>query len=58
MGIDPAPFWVNLFLNSFKGEYMSFLISFNKVKAKHFHSTKTFNDDNLYAINNDGEFGK
>ena len=54
MGIDPASFWANLFLNSFKGEYMSFLISLNKVKAKHFHSTKTFNDEYLYAINNDG----
>ena len=36
-------------------EYMSSLIDSNKIKARHFHSTKCFIDD-LSAINDGGEF--
>ena len=36
-GIDPAPFWGNLFLHSCEEEYMSPLISYDKIKARHFH---------------------
>ena len=36
MGVDPAPFWANLFRTFFSN---------NKVKAQHFHSTKRFTDD-------------
>ena len=57
MGIDPAPFWANLFLYSYEEKYISNLISFNKVKARHFYSTKRFIDD-LCALNDGGEFGK
>ena len=57
MGIDPAPFWANLFLSSYEDEYVTSLISTDKVKAKKFHSTKRFIDD-LCAINDGGEFGK
>ena len=57
MGIDPAPFWTNLFLYSYEAEYMSSLISSDKVKARHFHSAKHFIDD-LSAINDGGEFGR
>ena len=39
MGIDPAPFWANLFLYTYENEYMSELISNDKVKARHFHAT-------------------
>ena len=30
VGIDPAPFWANLFLYSYEEEYMSSLISSDK----------------------------
>ena len=57
MGIDPAPFWANLFLYQFEQRYMSDLISTDKVKARHFHSTKRFIDD-LCAINDGNLFGR
>ena len=57
MGIDSALFWANLFLYSYEEEYMSVLISSDKIKARHFHSTKCFIDD-LVGINFGGEFGR
>jgi hypothetical protein len=57
MGIDPAPFWANLFLYAYESNYMSDLITTDKVKARHFHSTKRFIDD-LCALNDGGEFGR
>ena len=57
MGIDPAPFWANLFLYSYKEDYMPSLISSDRINGRHFHSTKRFIDD-LYAINDGGEFGR
>ena len=57
MGIDPAPFWANLFLYTYEESYISSLISTDPVKARYFHSTKRFIDD-LCAINDGYEFGK
>ena len=57
MGIDPAPFWANLFLYTYEENYISSRISIDPVKARHFHSTKRFIDD-LCAINDGNEFGK
>ena len=57
MGIDPAPFWANLFLYQFEQRYISDLILTDKVKARHFHSTKRFIDD-LCAINDGNLFGR
>ena len=57
MGIDPAPFWANLFLYKYEHQYIKDLIRTNRVKAKHFHSTFRFIDD-LCAINDGGEFGR
>ena len=57
MGIDPAPFWANLFLYAYEFNYMSDLIASDKVKARHFHSIKRFIDD-LLALNDGGEFGR
>ena len=57
MGIDPAPFWANLFLYAYENEFISDLISTSKVKARHFLSTKRFIDD-LCAINDGGEFSR
>ena len=55
MGIDPAPFWANLFLYFYENKFMTSLISNDKVKARHFHSTSRFIDD-LCAINDGGKF--
>ena len=57
MGIDPAPFWANLYLYFYEENYISNLIQNNKAKAKKFNFTKRFIDD-LIAINDDGEFGR
>ncbi len=57
MGIDPAPFWANLFLYTYENDYIENLITSDKVKARHFHSTKRFIDD-LCAINDGDVFGE
>ena len=57
MGIDPAPFWANLFLYFHQEEYMPSLISSDKINARYFHSSKRFNDV-LCAINDGAEFGR
>ena len=60
MGIDPAPFWANLFLYTYESEYVSNLIKSgsndDKAKARHFHATKRFIDD-LCTLNDGGVFG-
>ena len=55
MGIDPAPFWANLFLYTHKNEYKPELISNDKVKACHFHATKHFIED-IGTLNDGGVF--
>ena len=55
MRIDLAPYWANLFLYKYENEYMSELISNDKVKACHFHITKYF-IDNLGISNDEGVF--
>jgi hypothetical protein len=57
MGIDPAPFWANLFLYTYEHEYINNLIKEDRVKAKHFHAVFRFIDD-LCSMNDGGEFGK
>ena len=57
MGIDTAPFLTNLFLYAYEVNYMTDLISLDKVKAHHFHSTKRYIDD-LCALNDGGEYSK
>ena len=55
MGIDPAPLWTNIFLYTCENEYISELISNDKVKARHFHATQRFIDD-LDTLNDGGLF--
>ena len=55
MGIDPAPFWANFFLHTYENEYMSELISNDKLKARRFHTTKRFIGD-LGTFNDGGVF--
>ena len=57
MGIDPAPFWANLFLYFFESKYVKDLISLGSQKAYKFHGTGRFIDD-LCAINDGNEFYK
>ena len=45
VGIEPAPFWANIFLHTYENEHMSELVSNDKVKAPHLHATKPFIDD-------------
>ena len=40
MGIDPAPVWANLSLYFYENQFMTKIISNNKIKARYFHSTK------------------
>jgi len=55
MGIDPAPFWANLFLYYFESKYVQSLISLGSTRAFSFHSTDRFIDD-LCALNDHGHF--
>ena len=57
MGIDPAPFWANLYLYFYEETYVSNLIRVDRTKARKFNSTRRFIDD-LITINDDGEFGR
>ena len=62
MGIDPAPFWANIYLYSYESKYITNLTKNNcskenKILAKRFHATSRFIDD-LIALNDGGEFGK
>ena len=55
MGIDPAPFWANLFLYQYEHRYIDSLIPDDRISARHFHSTKRFIDD-LCALNDGNLF--
>ena len=57
MGIDPAPFWANLFLHHFETNFMKQIISSDLNRAYSFHSIGRFIDD-LYALNDKKEFLK
>ena len=56
MGIDPAPFWANLFLYYFESKFVQSLISSGSPAAYNFHSVGRFIDD-LCALNDRDEFG-
>ena len=55
MGIDPAPFWANLFLYYYESNYVQSLVSAGSDKAFRYHGTSRFIDD-LIAINDSNEF--
>ena len=62
MGIDPAPFWANIFLYTSESNYITDLTKnnstkSNKIQAKKFHATSRYIDD-LCALNDGGAFGK
>ena len=55
MGIDPAPFWANLYLYSYECEFMNGLIKKDKSKALSYHGSFRFIDDKC-CINGSREF--
>jgi len=57
MGIDPAPFWANLYLSCYENRFMIDLIRTDKYKASRYHGASRFIDD-LCNINDGGEFGR
>ena len=57
MGIDPAPFWANLYLHYHEYKYMLNTIKTNKLLALKYNGTFRFIDD-LNAINDSGAFEK
>ena len=57
MGIDPAPFWANLFLYSYESKYIQSLVSTGSPIVYNFAGTRRFIDD-LCALNDGEEFSK
>ena len=61
MGIDPAPFWANLYLYTYEEDFITNLVKNGgkdgKIRARHFHSNRRFIDD-LCAMKDGGEFGR
>ena len=56
MGIDPAPFWANLYLYYYEAKYVTSLISTDKRKALKYKNATRFIDDEC-NLNDSGEFG-
>ena len=57
MGIDPAPFWANLHLYAYEYQFMSELMSTDKIRARRFLYATRFIDDEC-NLNDGGEFGR
>ena len=57
MGIDPAPFWANLYLYAYECEFMTKLTKQDKKRAFKYHGLSRFIDD-MCCINDSGEFEK
>ena len=55
MGIDPAPFWVYLFLHHYEEKFVKKLVSSGSPRAYKYHGTSRFIDD-LCAINDGDDF--
>ena len=55
MGIDPAPFWANLYLYKFENRFMESLRKSDIAKSRKFHGCSRFIDD-LVCLNDGGEF--
>ena len=57
MGIDPAPFWANLYLYSYEKDYIMSIMSSDTKKARKFKHASRFIDDQG-NLNDGGEFGR
>ena len=57
MGIDPAPFWANLYLYAYEYKFIKLLMSTDKQKAFKFRYATRFIDDEC-NLNDGGEFDR
>ena len=57
MEIDPAPFWVNLYLYKHECDYIGKLIDSDKTRARKYHGAYRFIHDQC-CINDSNDFGK
>ena len=57
MGIDPAPFWANLYLYQFETRFMNALRKSDIMTARKFHGCSRFIDD-LVCLNDGDKFGE
>ena len=57
MGIDPAPFWANLYLHYYEHEFITNLMRTDKKRARMFVNACRFIDDEC-NINDSGEFSR
>ena len=57
MGIDPAPFWANLYLHFYEHKFITNLMSNDKIRARKFLNAMRFIDDEC-NINDHGEFSR
>ena len=57
MGIDPAPFWANLYLYSYECDFITALMTLDKGRARKFLQACRFIDDEC-NLNDGGEFGR
>ena len=57
MGIDPAPFWANLYLYFYENKFISHLITNDKARARKFLNAFRFIDDEC-NLNDSSEFSK
>ena len=57
MGIDPAPFWANLYSYYYEAQFITNLISEDKIRARKFINASRFIDDEC-NLNDSGEFSK
>ena len=56
MGIDPAPFWANLYLHKYESDYITNLMRSDKRCALMYRNASRFIDDEC-NLNDCGEFG-
>ena len=57
MGIDPAPFWANLYLYHYEEKFVSNMITTDKYRARKFFNASRFIDDEC-NLNDSGEFSR
>ena len=57
MGIDPAPFWANLYLYFYEHEFITGLMASDKRRARKFINAYRFIDDEC-NLNDHGEFSR
>ena len=57
MGIDPAPFWANLYVYHYENQFVTNLISDDKIRARRFLNACRFIDDEC-NLNDSGEFSR